>query len=55
MQRIVKHLNMSEQKKTLESIPDNKGIFLSHLARDTLVTGFIVAQDEAYKFQTYNF
>ena len=33
-------------KKTLVSSADNERIVLSHLARDTSVTGFIVAQDE---------
>ena len=46
MQKIVKHLYMREQKKTLVSIPDNERIVLSYIARDNLVTSFIVAQDK---------
>ena len=43
---MVKPLYMREQKKTLVSIPDHERTVLSHLARDTLDTGFLVAQDK---------
>ena len=34
------------RKKTLASIPDNERTSLSHLSKDTLVTGFLVVQDD---------
>ena len=46
MQRILKNLYMSGQKKTSVSIPDNERTVLSHLAKETLVSGFLVSQDK---------